>query len=236
MLVPQNMQPSKGKALILLKQLNALVRRVSKTGGTAKFNGRILNFLSGAFPLGERSGVNLRGEYGPKWEDVPDPIPSGDPAASEPGGVDDPQIADGPTPSPSLPDLHKKAEFYKKFWSVQTPISNPPEFFSNKKSGEEALEVFKSNVGKILSVFMDATKKERMSTSVAKTTAMAPPLVADAVAGMKRKRDDIGTKGLKSGLEIPAVEEDASKDYFFAKFLTNFDLLELEVGSNVAGT
>jgi hypothetical protein len=34
------------------------------------FCGRILTFLSGVFPLGERSGVNLRGEYGPTWEDA----------------------------------------------------------------------------------------------------------------------------------------------------------------------
>ena len=34
------------------------------------FCGRILTFLSGVFPLGERSGVNLRGEYGPTWEGV----------------------------------------------------------------------------------------------------------------------------------------------------------------------
>lgn len=65
----KNMVPSKGKALILLRQLNSLVRRVSKTGDTAQFNGRILNFLSGAFPLGERSGVNLRGDYAPQWDE-----------------------------------------------------------------------------------------------------------------------------------------------------------------------
>lgn len=33
-----------------------------------EFCGRILIFLSQAFPLGERSGVNLRGEYGPPWD------------------------------------------------------------------------------------------------------------------------------------------------------------------------
>lgn len=37
-------------------------------GSTTKFCGRILTFLSRVFPLGERSGVNLRGEYGPTWE------------------------------------------------------------------------------------------------------------------------------------------------------------------------
>jgi THO complex subunit 1 len=29
-----------------------------------------MTFLSGVFPLGERSGVNLQGEYGPTWEGV----------------------------------------------------------------------------------------------------------------------------------------------------------------------
>lgn len=32
------------------------------------FCGRILTFLSRVFPLGEWSGVNLRGEYGPMWD------------------------------------------------------------------------------------------------------------------------------------------------------------------------
>ena len=31
-----------------------------------------MTLLSGVFPLGERSGVNLRGEYGPTWEGFKD--------------------------------------------------------------------------------------------------------------------------------------------------------------------
>lgn len=62
------MVPQKGKALVLLRTLNDLLRRLSKTGSTTLFCGRILTFLSQVFPLGERSGVNLRGEYGPAWE------------------------------------------------------------------------------------------------------------------------------------------------------------------------
>ena len=64
------MVPQKGNALILLRTLNDLLRRLSKMGSTTIFCGRILTFLSGVFPLGERSGVNLRGEYGPTWEGV----------------------------------------------------------------------------------------------------------------------------------------------------------------------
>ena len=61
------MIPQKGKALVLLRMLNDLLRRLSNTGATTMFCGRILAFLSRVFPLGERSGVNLRGEYGPPW-------------------------------------------------------------------------------------------------------------------------------------------------------------------------
>jgi THO complex subunit 1 len=65
-----DMVPQKGKALILLRTLNDLLRRLSKTGDNTKFCGRILTFLSAVFPLGERSGVNLRGEYAAQWEVV----------------------------------------------------------------------------------------------------------------------------------------------------------------------
>ena len=64
------MVPQKGKALVLLRTLNDLLRRLSKMGSNTIFCGRILTFLSGVFPLGERSGVNLRGEYGPMWDTV----------------------------------------------------------------------------------------------------------------------------------------------------------------------
>ena len=64
----EGMVPQKGKALVLLRTLNDLLRRLSKMGSTTLFCGRILTFLSQVFPLGERSGVNLRGEYGPVWD------------------------------------------------------------------------------------------------------------------------------------------------------------------------
>lgn len=64
------MVPQKGKALVILRMLNDLLRRLSKMGANTTFCGRILTFLSAVFPLGERSGVNLRGEYGPVWEGV----------------------------------------------------------------------------------------------------------------------------------------------------------------------
>ena len=64
------MLETKGKSLVLLRTLNNLLRRLSKMGADPVFSGRILAFLSAVFPLSEKSGVNLRGEYGPAWESV----------------------------------------------------------------------------------------------------------------------------------------------------------------------
>jgi hypothetical protein len=83
------MVPSKGKSLPLLRSLNDLLRRVSKTGDMTVFCGRILTFLSVVFPLSERSGVNLRGEYGSAWEDLKKPPPPATAAALS--STDDPK-------------------------------------------------------------------------------------------------------------------------------------------------
>ncbi len=50
------MVPQKGKALVLLRTLNDLLRRLSNTGATTMFCGRILTFLSRVFPLGGGAG------------------------------------------------------------------------------------------------------------------------------------------------------------------------------------
>lgn len=261
------MVPSKGKALVLLRQLNSLVRRVSKTGDTAKFNGRILNFLSGAFPLGERSGVNLRGDYGPQWEDVPlppgyvpqevrvadaaekastlsaekieseaaaDPASAGDAMegveASAPAAPNSPKTDAKPQPPLEVTIVKtaedERVEFYQTFWSTQKPFSNPSLF-----QYPDMMATFRANVSKIIPVLSEATKRDRMSSTSKGAT--PPP----ATAGAKRKRDaeTDGVNAETPGSTAPIKVEASRKDYFFAKFLTNFDLLELEVGISLMG-
>ncbi|KAJ3316813.1 hypothetical protein HDU76_001540 [Blyttiomyces sp. JEL0837] len=60
--ITKNMDPSRGKGLVLLRFCNELLRRLSKTKNTV-FCGRILVFLTSVYPLTERSGVNLRGDF-----------------------------------------------------------------------------------------------------------------------------------------------------------------------------
>ncbi|KAM0799984.1 THO complex, subunit THOC1 [Usnea florida] len=52
----------KAKSLIILRACNELLRRLSRAEDTV-FCGRVFIFLFQSFPLGDRSSVNLRGEY-----------------------------------------------------------------------------------------------------------------------------------------------------------------------------
>jgi hypothetical protein len=68
----QDPNKGKGPGLLVLRTLNELLRSLSKSTET-EFCARILVFMNDIFPMSERSGVNLRGEYGPPWEGPPDP-------------------------------------------------------------------------------------------------------------------------------------------------------------------
>jgi len=52
----------KAKSLAILRACNELLRRLSRAEDTV-FCGRVFIFLFQSFPLGDRSSVNLRGEY-----------------------------------------------------------------------------------------------------------------------------------------------------------------------------
>ena len=58
----QGLEPGKGKGLVVLRFCNELLRRLSRTKNSA-FCGRVLLFLTSAYPLAERSGNNLRGDF-----------------------------------------------------------------------------------------------------------------------------------------------------------------------------
>ncbi|KAJ7492268.1 THO complex subunit 1 transcription elongation factor-domain-containing protein [Mycena latifolia] len=202
--------PQKGKALILLRTLNDLLRRLSKVGSTTIFCGRILTFLSGVFPLGERSGVNLRGEYGPTWEGVKAPVTT----VTEPEEQDvvmtdakeekeeDKMQVDEEPKKPAPPPEDKKDDFYNTFWGLQLPFSKPPLF-----ALPETFNEFKDAVNKVIPVIREATAKER---------AMMGSRAGGSVS-LKRKRE-------------PDAEESSSvTEYFFAKFLTSPELLDLEI-------
>ncbi|KAI8375418.1 THO complex subunit 1 transcription elongation factor-domain-containing protein [Choanephora cucurbitarum] len=101
------LEPNKGKGLVLLRLCNELLRRLSKETTTV-FCGRILMFLANSFPLDERSGVNLRGDFNTDMVQY-----------------DSDEVVDA---DPSLTEDQKT--FYKIFWSTRVYFSNPPSIFA----------------------------------------------------------------------------------------------------------
>lgn len=197
-----------------------------------EFCGRILIFLSQAFPLGERSGVNLRGEYGPPWDGpVARPVkPKG-----EKEGEDKDTMAVDESPE-ALEEAKKEGasllfqiisfffhrgftDFYYTFWSLQQPFARPNVF-----ADPTAFPTFKESVNKVLPFIKEATAKERAmmgnkSASGNNNNPTPSTSLPAASVGSKRKRDS-----------SEAVDESSSlKSYFFAKFLTSPELLDLEV-------
>lgn len=60
--MPGSQKHFKQKSLIILRACNELLRRLSRAEDTV-FCGRVFIFMFQSFPLGDRSSVNLRGEY-----------------------------------------------------------------------------------------------------------------------------------------------------------------------------
>ncbi|CAG7854144.1 SubName: Full=Related to nuclear matrix protein p84 {ECO:0000313/EMBL:CCA68937.1} [Serendipita indica DSM 11827] len=201
------------QGLLVLRTLNELLRSLSKSTET-EFCARILLFMSAVFPLSERSGVNLRGEYGPPWEGPP-PYQEGkelileeakkeetrqgarhdDAGATE---MDD-------TVDPSEED--RKSLLYKTFWFLQYPFSRPPAF-----AEADMFKAFQHAVNKILPILSEATKKERMLAG------------SKTLAGSKRKRDvEMDVQ------KVSYTVQDEHADYAFAKYLSSPELLELEI-------
>lgn len=68
----------KQKSLVILRSCNELLRRLSRAEDTV-FCGRVFIFLFQSFPLGDKSAVNLRGEYHTEnvttFDDISKPAP-----------------------------------------------------------------------------------------------------------------------------------------------------------------
>ncbi|SNX87077.1 related to nuclear matrix protein p84 [Melanopsichium pennsylvanicum] len=111
------LHPTRGKGLVLLRTCNELLKRLSKPSQQhTVFAGRILSLLAKVFPLGERSGVNLRGDFNVEnkfyIEENTEDIENG---VDESGDKDErDQI------------FKVDYEFYELFWKVQRFFSNPP--------------------------------------------------------------------------------------------------------------
>lgn len=112
-----DLHPTRGKGLVLLRTCNELLRRLSKPSQEhTVFAGRILSLLAKVFPLGERSGVNLRGEFNVENKtSIEEKVEDAKPEADDEADRDERDKV-----------FKVDYEFYEVFWKVQRFFSNPP--------------------------------------------------------------------------------------------------------------
>ena len=134
------MVPNRGKALVLLRLCNELLRRLSKTKDTS-FCGRILQFLANIYPMSERSGilnlisttflmiegVNLKGEF--NFENVTryegyNEVQNWEAMIKAATNVDDGAL---------LP-FSTSREFYLMLWHLQDFFNNPTKCLKKKRN------------------------------------------------------------------------------------------------------
>ncbi|SMR50013.1 unnamed protein product [Zymoseptoria tritici ST99CH_3D1] len=214
------------KNLIFLRSCNELLRRLSRAED-AIFCGRVFFFLFQTFPLGDKSSVNLRGEFHventTKFDDS-EVVPAE--GSGEHMEIDS-QPKEEPikehTPAPAVPTKpgskavpikapHKKipeeealptSELYPIFWRLQHDFSDPTRLFDTAK--------------------FTAFKKGLASTIVKfKKT----PTVVQTKAGEEEKR------GTKRKIGENGTVDDSSDhlmDNYNPKYLTSKDLFDLEL-------
>jgi THO complex subunit 1 len=205
------------KNLVILRSCNELLRRLSRAEDTA-FCGRVFIFMFQSFPLGDKSSVNLRGEYHtenvttfdvlpPKESDqekmdvdleTTKAIPSG--VVSTTNSTEELTAASKGVTF-SKPESPMSAdELYPIFWSLQQSFNQPKRLFDQAhfagfKAGlESTMVMFKSVQTEIPGRLTKSTDDSKRAT--------------------KRKRGQ---------------GDDDLANAFNPKYLTSRDLFELEV-------
>ena len=214
----------KQKQLIILRCCNELLRRLSRAEDIV-FCGRVFIFLFQSFPLGDKSSVNLRGEYhvenvtifdadhkksedaikpmelDPKDGGLPESSEAGTPAASGGENLDNQTstktVSTAPPPGANHAELDLDV-LYPQFWALQTYCSAPTRLFDPNN-----LKLFKDGIAATMACF------QHMGTHAAPSHRQD-----ESKRGTKRKRSETGN-------EIAST--------FNPKYLTNRDLFDLEV-------
>ncbi|KAK1052149.1 hypothetical protein LTR74_016558 [Friedmanniomyces endolithicus] len=215
------------KNLVFLRSCNELLRRLSRAED-AIFCGRVFFFLFQTFPLGDKSSVNLRGEFHventTKFEvpdgeqmEVDDKPFEGEHAIATPN-VETVQPPTKPGAKATPARLAVQAppeevvlannELYPIFWRLQQDFSDPTRLFAKAH-----FETFKKGLGQTLTKF-------RKTPTVVQTKA-----AATIKRGIKRKLGSDGT--------LSQSDESESTDHFAdnynPKYLTSRDLFDLEL-------
>ncbi|KAI0166060.1 THO complex subunit 1 transcription elongation factor-domain-containing protein [Xylariaceae sp. FL1272] len=205
----------KQKSLVILRSCNDLLRRLSRAEDAA-FCGRVYIFMFQSIPPGDRSSVNLRGEYHVEnvtsfEETKPTPAVGDDPMDQDTEGEAAKQENKDNKSTPKAVSFDSKNAsesdktldtdaLYPIFWSLQHFFSQPTTLFDATELGK-----FKTGLEATLNAFQ-AVEKIQRSTKSSDDNRIIP---------QKRKISD-GGEDLRSTNHNP-------------KYLTSRDLFELEI-------
>ncbi|KAH8683150.1 guanylate kinase [Tricladium varicosporioides] len=209
------------KQLVILRSCNELLRRLSRAEDTA-FCGRVFIFLFQSFPLGDKSSVNLRGEFHTENVTSFDEVP---PRELDIESMDvDSDAKKTPIPTLKVPDTAASAskvgegtnssakgsfsskpamsvdELYPVFWSLQQSFSQPKRLFD-----KEHFATFKSGLESTMVMFNHVQSETHGRTTKS---------IDENKRGVKRKRGQ---------------GDDDLANAFNPKYLTSRDLFELEI-------
>lgn len=203
---------SKNKDLVILRLCNELLRRLSRAEDPV-FCGRVYIFMFQSFPLGDKSSVNLRGNFHVEnvttFEDF----------LKESGADDDSMQVDAIETTVTVNDEAKSEEqteklggsnirkdeatttmeidsLYPVFWSLQHSFSNPPRLFE-----EDHFKHFQKSLEATLAKFKEVPKVIQAGES-------------DRKKGSREREGD---------------SYDAFANTYNPKYLTSRDLFKLEV-------
>ncbi|KAG0052920.1 hypothetical protein BGZ83_001941 [Gryganskiella cystojenkinii] len=224
-----------------VERLTALLRRLSKAKNTV-YCGRILMLLSSVFPLTERSGVNVRGDFNTENvthienedlsiipEIVSTPIEE---SSGEKMDVDDDSGAPSKSASSEVAKREdgpkKDADFYKEFWGLQNLFSNPHLLVKNP----ENMKKLQLGIERTLNKFAAIEEKESKSRGQRKGSVDASAdtrSTSDSSKSQSTARGDGKTVVSTKRKHVQIKDVDAGPSTYFPKFLTSPKLLQLEI-------
>ncbi|WWC92828.1 uncharacterized protein L201_007787 [Kwoniella dendrophila CBS 6074] len=206
----KDMPASRGKALPLLRTINAFLRFLSRTPDDLVFRGRVHQFASSVISVADKSAINMRGDYAEvrtTWdEEETEQAPVKEDKAVQ-DGEGDVKMEDEAEKKPEdgEPANEPKPDFYPTLWSLQQYFAHPPSL-DGPAVGEPAkspFETFKEKTDFILPNLFEQTQKEK--------------------ALMGKEAENIGKKRKRSD------DSDENGGFFHPRYLTGKRLFEYEL-------
>lgn len=139
--IANNLAGNKAPGTTLIRLCNSLVRRLSKTQD-AQFSGQIAMFLARAFPISEKSGLNIRGTFNTENVTTYEELIGSLDAEGDEDVRDQDENASSQKAEEEANDI-----LYAKFWSIQAVFADPTLVFDQRK-----LDDFKDKLTEVLQV------------------------------------------------------------------------------------